>query len=134
MAVIHTVGGLGACEDQRVPITVLIVDDHPSFRAMARAVLADDGFCVVGEAADAESGLAVARELRPDCVLLDVQLGDADGFALAEALAVGGERPAVVMTSGRDRGDFEALIGASAACGFIPKERLSGSALGELLR
>jgi CheY-like chemotaxis protein len=47
-----------------VPITVVIVDDHTSFRAMARAVLADDGFCVVGEAADAESGLAVARELR----------------------------------------------------------------------
>ena len=101
---------------------------------MARAVLADGGFCVVGEAGDAESGLAVARELRPDCVLVDVQLGDADGFALAEALAVRGERPAVVMTSGRDRGDFEALIGVSAACGFIPKERLSASALRELLR
>ena len=117
-----------------MPITVLIVDDHPSFRAIARAVLADDGFCVVGEAADAESGLAVARELLPDCVLLDVQLGDADGLALAEALAFGGERPAVVMTSGRDRGDFEALIGASAARGFIPKEQLSASALEELLR
>ena len=117
-----------------MPITVLIIDDHPSFRAMARAVLVDDGFCVVGEAADAESGLAVAQELRPDCVLVDVQLGDADGFALAEALAIGGERPAVVMTSGRDRRDFEALIGASAACGFIPKEELSASALEELLR
>jgi DNA-binding NarL/FixJ family response regulator len=116
-----------------VSATVLIVDDHQSFRAIARAVLADGGFCVVGEAADAESGLAAAVELRPDCVLLDVQLGDADGFALAEALAVGGERPAVVMTSGRDRGDFEALIGASAACGFIPKEGLSASALRELL-
>jgi hypothetical protein len=47
---------------------------------------------------------------------------------------VEGERPAVVMTSGRDRRDFEALIGASAACGFIPKEELSASALEELLR
>ena len=114
--------------------TVLIVDDHQSFRAIARAVLADGGFCVVGEAADAESGLAAAAELRPDCVLVDVQLGETDGFALAEALAVGAERPAVVMTSGRDRGDFEALIGASAACGFIPQEGLSASALRELLR
>ena len=59
---------------------------------MARAVLADGGYAVVGEAADAESALAAARELRPDCVLLDVQLGEADGFAVAEALA--GERDA----------------------------------------
>ena len=101
---------------------------------MARAVLADDGFCVIGEAADAESGLAAAGELRPDCVLLDVQLGESDGFALAEALSVGDDRPAVVMTSGRDRRDFDALIGASAARGFIPKEQLSASSLGELLR
>jgi DNA-binding NarL/FixJ family response regulator len=101
---------------------------------MACAVLADGGFCVVGEADDAESGLAVARALRPDCVLLDVQLGEDDGFALAEALAVDGERPAVVMTSGRDRRDFDALIGTSGARGFIPKEQLSASALGELLR
>lgn len=117
-----------------MPTTVLIVDDHPSFRAMARTVLADGGFRVVGEAADAESALTAAGELRPDCVLLDVQLGESDGFAVAEALAVAGERPAVVMTSGRDRADFDALLGASNACGFIPKERLSASALWELLR
>lgn len=117
-----------------MPTTVLIVDDHPSFRAIARAVLTDGGFCVVGEADDAESGLALARELRPDCVLLDVQLGEADGFALAEALAVDDGHPIVVMTSGRDRGDFEALLGGPATRGFIPKERLSASALEELLR
>jgi DNA-binding NarL/FixJ family response regulator len=117
-----------------VPSSVLIVDDHPSFRAMARAVLADGGYAVVGEAADAESALAAARELRPDCVLLDVGLGGVDGFAVADALAEAEDPQAVVLTSGRDRRDFEPLIWASAARGFIPKERLSAAALGELLQ
>jgi CheY-like chemotaxis protein len=77
-AVSHTVVGPEACEHPRVPTTVLIVDDHPSFRAIARAVLAHGGYAVVGEAADARSALAAARQFRPDCVLLDVQLGEVD--------------------------------------------------------
>ena len=101
---------------------------------MARAVLADGGYAVVGEAADAESALAAVSDLRPDCVLLDVQLGDVDGFALAHVLSEAEHAPAVVLTSGRDRRDFEPLIRASRARGFIPKERLSASAFGELLR
>jgi DNA-binding NarL/FixJ family response regulator len=116
-----------------VPSRVLIVDDHATFRAMARAVLADGGFEVVGEAADPEAALAAASELRPDCVLLDVQLGDADGFDVAEALA-GATGVQVVLTSGRDPDELRPLVNGSAARGFIPKERLSPSALMELLR
>jgi CheY-like chemotaxis protein len=118
----------------RVPTTVLIVDDHPSFRAIARAVLADGGYSVVGEAADAGSALAAARTIRPDCVLLDVGLGDDDGFAVAEALAGDRGGPAVILTSGRDPRELEPMIRASSARGFIPKERLSPSALGAFLR
>ena len=101
---------------------------------MARAVLVDGGYAVVGETGDAESALAAARELRPDRVLLDVQLGDVDGFAVADALAEAEDGLAVVLTSGRDPRDLEPLIQASAARGFVAKERLSASALGELLR
>ena len=126
--------GVGACDDPRVPSSVLIVDDHAAFRTMARAVLADGGYAVVGEAADAESALAAVSELQPDCVLLDVQLGEVDGFALADALGEAEDAPVVVLTSARDRRDFEPLIRASGARGFIPKERLSAAALGELLR
>ncbi|MGN6170570.1 MAG: response regulator [Solirubrobacteraceae bacterium] len=114
--------------------TVLIVDDHPSFRAMARVVLAEGDYQVVGEAANGEAALAAARALKPDCVLLDVQLGDMDGFAVAEKLSQEGHRPAVVLTSGRDPQEMLPLIAASAARGFIAKERLSPSALKELLR
>jgi CheY-like chemotaxis protein len=130
----HTAGGLGACDDPRVPITVLIVDDHPGFRAMARAMLADGGYTVVGEAADAHAAVAVAQLVRPDLVLVDVQLGDADGFAVAQTLAGDVAGPVVVLTSGRDRRDLEPLIRDSAARGFIAKEKLSPAALGEFLR
>ncbi|MGL6278554.1 MAG: response regulator, partial [Gaiella sp.] len=63
-----------------MPTTVLIVDDHPSFRASARASLEADGYEIVGEAADGSSGLAMLRALRPDVVVLDVQLPDMTGF------------------------------------------------------
>ncbi|MGZ8695124.1 MAG: response regulator, partial [Gaiellaceae bacterium] len=63
--------------------TVLIVDDHPSFRGMARALLESEGFTVIGEAEDGATAIARYRELKPDIVLLDVQLPDTDGFAVA---------------------------------------------------
>ena len=117
-----------------MPTTVLIVDDHAGFRAIARKVLTDGGFDVVGEAADAGSAVIAARELKPDCVLLDVQLGDDHGFAVADALADGSGGPSVVLTSGRDWEDLEPPALASNVRGFIPKEKLSSAALGELLQ
>ena len=70
--------------------TVLIVDDHPGFRASARMLLEAEGFDVVGEAGDGRSGLDAAAELRPDVVLLDIQLPDMDGFAVAAGLNING--------------------------------------------
>jgi DNA-binding NarL/FixJ family response regulator len=123
-----------ACDDPRVPMTVLIVDDHRGFRAIARAVPAEGGYTVVGKAADGHAAVAAAQRGRPDCVLLDVQLGDADGFAVAQTLADDGDGSAVVLTSSRDRRDLEPLIRTSAARGFIAKEKLSPAGLGEFLR
>ena len=82
--------------------TVLIVDDHPSFRGMARALLESEGFTVVGEAEDGATAIARYRELRPDIVLLDVQLPDTDGFAVATELTSNGSSPDIVLTSSRD--------------------------------
>jgi DNA-binding NarL/FixJ family response regulator len=65
-----TIGGVGR--------TVLIVDDCCAVRATARALLEADGFEVVGEAADAAQARASVRALRPEIVLLDVQLPGED--------------------------------------------------------
>ena len=116
-----------------MPPTVVIVDDHPSFRASARAILEAEGFEVVGEADDGASGIAAARLLAPDVILLDVQLPDMDGFAVCRALHLNGGPPAVVLVSSRDAADYGALIEQSGARGFIPKAELDGSALADLL-
>jgi CheY-like chemotaxis protein len=115
--------------------TVLIVDDHPSFRATARSLLEAEGYAVVGEAEDGASALEAADELRPDVVLLDVQLPDLDGFEVSRRLLArtNGSAPAVVLTSSRDRADFGGLVAESGARGFVAKAELSGAALAALL-
>jgi DNA-binding NarL/FixJ family response regulator len=117
--------------------SVLIVDDHDRFRATARRWLMSGGFDVVGEAGDGAAALAAAARLRPDVVLLDVQLPDADGFVIAKRLASNGDgdrnAPTVVLTSSRDAADFGRLVAQSGARGFIPKAELSGARLTALL-
>jgi DNA-binding NarL/FixJ family response regulator len=113
--------------------TVLIVDDHPSFRTSARRVLEAAGYEVIGEAEDGASGLAAARALRPTVVLLDVQLPDTDGFDVAARLTGHDDAPMVVLTSSRDGDEFSGMVARSGARGFVPKAELSGWALEELL-
>ena len=117
-----------------MPITVLIVDDHPSFRVSARRMLEAAGYDVVGEAPDGNSGLAAVRCLRPQVVLLDVQLPGIDGFAVADTLALGPAPPAVVLVSSRGRQAYRAKLAATSARGFLTKEEFSGECLASLLR
>ena len=108
---------------------VVIVDDHAAFRRSARGLLELGGFEVVGEAADGASGVALARELEPDVVLLDVALPDMSGFEVAEQVT----GPKVVLVSSRERADFGRKVEQSRAIGFIAKNELSTQALRELL-
>jgi DNA-binding NarL/FixJ family response regulator len=116
-----------------VPPTVVIVDDHPSFRASARAMLEASGFEVVDEAADGTTALEMLRRLRPDLVLLDVQLPDMSGFDVCVECGDIDET-AIVLVSSRDGSDFGDLIERCGASGFIPKGELTGSAVAAFLR
>lgn len=110
--------------------SLLIVDDHDGFRSWAREVLGQEGFRVVGEAADGASAIAAARSLRPQVVLLDVQLPDMSGFEVAERLR---DTSAVVLTSSRAGTDYGARLARTGAVGFVAKAELSGAALAAVL-
>jgi DNA-binding NarL/FixJ family response regulator len=129
----RTAETIAACHHLCLVTTVLIVDDHPSFRGTARALLESEGFEVVGEAADGASAIEAATSLRPDVMLLDVYLPDTDGFEVAATLTRNGNAPAIVLTSSRDARDFGPLVEQSGARGFIPKAELSGMSLSALL-
>ena len=113
--------------------TVVIVDDHASFRAVARRLLELEGFDVVGEAPDGETGVALARRLEPDLVLLDVNLPDMDGVTVADALCRDAPAPAVVLVSTVERAALGGRVEASGARGFLPKAELGSPRLLELL-
>jgi DNA-binding NarL/FixJ family response regulator len=113
--------------------TVLIVDDHPSFRSSAHALLEAEGFEVVGEASDGASAIEAVERLHPDVVLLDVQLPDIDGFAVARQLAEIGASAAIVLTSSRSIASVRWRLEANPDWRFIPKSELSGDALGALV-
>jgi DNA-binding NarL/FixJ family response regulator len=118
-----------------VPMTVLIVDDHPGFRNCARMLLEAEGFQVIGEAENGVAALRTAKELHPDVILLDVGLPDFDGFEVAARLSQGGSNgPAIVLTSIREDWDAGRLVPESGARGFIPKAELSGAAITQLVR
>lgn len=116
--------------------TILIVDDHPSFRASARAILEADGFEVLGEVADGAGALAAVEEAHPDVLLLDVQLPDMSGFEVCASVLArcNGLAPQIVIVSSRDACDYGSLIEACGARGFIAKAELSGEAVTALLR
>ncbi len=125
--------GLARATMGGVRVTVLIVDDFAAFRRSARALLEDDGFDVVGEAADGRTALAEVERLRPAVVLLDVQLPDEDGFEVAARVASGPDPPVVVLVSTRDAGSYAPRLAATPARGFIAKAELSGERLAALL-
>jgi CheY-like chemotaxis protein len=113
--------------------TVLIVDDHEDFRASARALLELQGFEVVAAVEDGEAALAAVDRLRPELVLLDVQLPGMDGFEVAERLATRTQPPRVVLISSRRRSAYERRLPGAPVAGFLGKHELSGAALAALL-
>ena len=115
-------------------VSVLIVDDNAEFRRLARRLLESGGYSVVGEADDARGALRAHAALRPDIVLLDVQLPDGDGFAVAESLAADAEPPIVVLISSRDGAAYRRKLAATTARAFLAKGELTLTAFHQAIR
>ena len=117
--------------------TVLVVDDHESFRHAVSELLTAAGFSVIGHAGTGEDALTQAEALRPDVVLLDIQLDSADGldgFDVAERLAASpSTAPTVVLVSSRDASSYGVRLTEAPVRGFIAKSGLSGEALAALV-
>ena len=104
-------------------ITVLIADDHPVVRQGLQVLLSvQDDIEVIGEAADGGQALAMAAQLDPDVILLDLKLPVMDGIAVLRELRGSGLRTrALVLTSAADR-ELVTLAVHAGAAGFLYKD------------
>jgi CheY-like chemotaxis protein len=116
-------------------IRCLLVDDSDAFLESATVLLQRGGLTVVGVASNSAEALRQARGLRPDVILVDIGLGDEDGFELARLLAQDGQggSAAVILISARPETDYEELIAESPAAGFLVKSELSAQAVSWIL-
>jgi DNA-binding NarL/FixJ family response regulator len=114
-------------------LRILIVDDSQHFLNAARAALEQDGLTVVGAASTSAEARQLAREIRPDGILVDVDLGGESGLDLARELAASGAA-AVVLISAYPESELADLIATSPAVGFVAKSDLSADAVLHLIR
>jgi len=111
------------------PIRVLIVDDHPMVREGLRSMLEPAGVDVVGEAGTGEDALRIAAALRPEIVLLDLELPDLDGLAVLQQLKAAERRTAVLVITMHDDPALVRRAVEGGASGYV----LKGVGRGELL-
>ncbi|UBU18268.1 LytR/AlgR family response regulator transcription factor [Nonomuraea gerenzanensis] len=105
-------------------VNVVVVDDDPGFRRIARTLLTVRGLHVVAESPDGAAAIAAVREHRPDGVLLDLHLPGEDGLAVARALAREGHPPRVVLTSTDPWAWSQEELADAGILRFVAKDRL----------
>jgi DNA-binding NarL/FixJ family response regulator len=120
----HSIG-----DPSDVGVTCVIVDDNALFLQGAAELLTREGLDVVGVASDSAEAVRIVTELEPDVTLVDVDLGDEDGFELAQQLHAIAGASKVILVSTHAEEDLDQLISASPALGFIAKTRLSAQAV-----
>ena len=111
----------------------LIVDDNETFLVSARRLLESQGVEIVGTATSGAEALELAAALSPDIALVDVELGEEDGFALAGELRSRSPATQVVLISTYGSDEMHGLIARSNAVAFLPKSLLSGDAVRALV-
>jgi two-component system, NarL family, invasion response regulator UvrY len=110
---------------------VVIVDDQAGFREAARQLLEARGYDVVAEAGSAATAHDAVEHHEPTAVLLDVRLGDDDGFAVCAEITRLWPDVAVLLTSDADYELFNELVASCGARGYVRKSRLTRVDFGE---
>ena len=112
---------------------VLTVDDSVQFLEAARELVATtEGFRLVGEAASGEEGVAAARRLSPDLVLLDVRMPEMDGIEAARRLTAVDPRIVIFLLSANEQADAPRGVGSCGAAAFVRKQDLAPGTLHRL--
>ncbi len=106
---------------------VLLVDDHPEFRAFARGLIISAGYLVIAEAADGSAALRAADLHHPEIVVLDIRLPDMSGLDVARRMNAGPNPPVVILISSGDRREYEQVAREAGARGFIAKADLTAA-------
>lgn len=116
-------------------VRCIIVDDNTGFLRSARLLLQREGIEVIAVASTGDEAQRLTEELRPDVVLVDVDLGTESGFEVAGRLQVqaGASPPDVILISLHAEEDLADLIATSPALGFIAKSLLSANAIHDVL-
>ena len=109
-------------------LRVVLVDDDPRFRALARRMLVSEGIDVVAEVGAGADALDVVTQLRPDVALIDIQMPGIDGLEVARQLRQLGGDLVVLLISTRDQAHGDRLA-AGLAAGYVPKDQLSLAAI-----
>jgi DNA-binding NarL/FixJ family response regulator len=103
-------------------VRVLIVDDQAPFREAARAVVeVTDGFEVAGEAESGEDSVRLCAELRPDLVLMDVNLPGIDGLEATRQILLDSHPVVVLVLSTYEAAEYAPRAAAAGASAYIPK-------------
>jgi AmiR/NasT family two-component response regulator len=99
---------------------VLIAEDEALIRLDLSEMLTEEGYDVVGEAADGETAVRLAEELKPDLVILDIKMPIMDGLAAAERIAGGRIAPVIILTAFSQR-DLVERARAAGAMAYLVK-------------
>jgi DNA-binding NarL/FixJ family response regulator len=122
-------------DQRRTAVTVLAVDDQAVFRHTARELIAaTDGFQQIAEAGSGRQALALAAELHPDLVLVDVRMPDMDGIETARRLIDQDPSAMVVLVSLEAAIDLPAAVAEAGAAAHVRKQELSPRTLRALWR
>ena len=121
------------CQADEVGLSCLIVDDNSAFLDAAATLLEREGLTVSGTALTGDEAVRLTRELDPDVVLVDINLGAESGLELTHRLVGTDSRPTVILISTHAYSDYADLIGETPAAGFVPKAELSASAIAKLV-